>query len=1020
VSGAVGDSLSGIESLFGSAGGDVLKATTVTYIDGRDGNDSLVGGTGSDTLIGGTGSDTLTGGANADYFILSSGTGRDRVTDFDSVSDLLVLDSFTLDAGSTVDGVIGADVTSFGAATLAADDYFTGVNEGIFVTYDSVAGVTYVIVDSNTDGSYDYAAELSDHVTMQGSNITTANGQTISLAAQVGSSDAISNFQINGSSLFFNLVGGLTGGSFNFIREGTQVVITEGVVNATGGAMNFAPDATGGSDTYDLGFLQAQPSGGNTRYLVPDLTSFYLADESIGNSTDLNSAINDLTATEQTNLTTLYTFGFGGDDTITGLTAKMNYINAGIGNDSVVGGSASDTLLGDAGLDTLKGGDGADFINGGADGDRIFGDAGLDTLQGGGGDDFIYGGADEDRILGEDGNDYLDGNDGNDFISGLGGNDTLLGGAGVDFLDGSTGDDVFIINNAADHASGEIISGFTGSDVIRYTSSTAAETLDLQVGVTDATLITVVISDTSGATTGTAAVNVNATALVINQTVSISGNDGNNVLTGNDNGVNSISGQGGNDTLVGGGLADYLMGGEGADSLFGGAGADYMIGGAGSNTMTGGSDADIFWFGSGPGTVDYITDWGDGSDVLSGTLGSGSSLFVTMSGSNFDASGIAVTNGVVNVTGSSIADTIKGGAGADTLIGGTGSDVLYGGAGDSMVGGADGDLYVLSGVPADIVEDNAGGSDTVQISTSLDLTALGNDLQHLDVLDIGTNNVTLTGTQAAYFDSILGAGNLWLTDAGDLSAVSLSSGIAELHISGNVSLTGVQADGFTSIVGGVGSDAVYLTDSFSGALGADFSGVESIFGSTGNDTLVSSGAAIYLNGGDGLDSLVGGAGADTLTGGVGIDNFIFETTFALNGSDLITDFSTVDDLIRFNFGQGTNLSQADLRGTGVNVQFGTGTTALLANAGLFVYSGSVSDATVAEAVAEGFTNEAVNDLMYLLTSTNSASLTTVTLYSVNYVGVDNASLSVLGVFDNLNLSALGAGNFSQFTQLPPV
>jgi Ca2+-binding RTX toxin-like protein len=183
---------------------------------------------------------------------------------------------------------------------------------------------------------------------------------------------------------------------------------------------------------------------------------------------------------------------------------------------------------------------------------------------------------------------------------------------------------------------------------------------------------------------------------------------------------------------------------------------------------------------------------------------------------------------------------------------------------------------------------------------------------------------------------------------------------------------------------------------------------------------VSSGAAIYLNGGDGLDSLVGGAGADTLTGGVGIDNFIFETTFALNGSDQITDFSTVDDLIRFNFGQGTNLSQADLRGTGVNVQFGTGTTALLANAGLFVYSGSVSDATVAEAVAEGFTNEAVNDLMYLLTSTNSASLTTVTLYSVNYVGVDNASLSVLGVFDNLNLSALGAGNFSQFTQLPPV
>jgi Ca2+-binding RTX toxin-like protein len=531
----------GMSTLSGQGGNDTLiGGTYADYLIGGADVDTLFGSSGSDTLWGGAGVDTLTGGdgADADFFVISDEVSRDLVTDFYSATDKLVLDTFTSlsVSGATIDGSIGADVASFGAATIAANNYFSGADEGVFVAYDTVGEVTYVLVDGDTDGDFDYAVELSGHVTMQGTNFTTATGQTISLAAEVASSDAISAFAISGSSLSFNLAGGLTGGSLNYVREGTQVVITPGVVSATGGSITLVAKTTG-SGNYELGFLQAQPSGGNTRYLVPDLTSFYVTDEAGSNATDLNTVINDLTATEQTNLTTLYTFGFGGDDTITGLTGKMNYIDAGLDNDSVVGSSAADTLLGDAGLDTLKGGGGADFI---------------------------YGGADADRLEGEDGNDYLEGNDGADLIYGGANNDTILGGAD-------------------------------------------------------------------------------------------------------------------NDTLAGQG---------------------------GTNYLTGGTGADVFLFGTDSGSVDYITDWGDGSDVLSGTLGSGSSLYVTMSGSSFDASVIAATNGVVYVTGSANNDTIKGGAGADTLLGGVGADWLNG---DSGI-----DTYIIN--PLDSTSVAGSGMDTISFT----------------------------------------------------------------------------------------------------------------------------------------------------------------------------------------------------------------------------------------------------------------------------------------------------------------
>lgn len=87
----------------------------------------------------------------------------------------------------------------------------------------------------------------------------------------------------------------------------------------------------------------------------------------------------------------------------------------GRGNDRlIVAGSVVAHLHGDAGRDTLVGGDAADLIDGGA------------------GNDVILGGAGDDWLFGDYGNDWLLGGDGDDYLWGCEGRDRLVGGGGAD------------------------------------------------------------------------------------------------------------------------------------------------------------------------------------------------------------------------------------------------------------------------------------------------------------------------------------------------------------------------------------------------------------------------------------------------------------------------------------------------------------------------------------------------------------------------------------------------------------
>lgn len=64
-----------------------------------------------------------------------------------------------------------------------------------------------------------------------------------------------------------------------------------------------------------------------------------------------------------------------------------------------------------------------------------------------------------------------------------------------------------------------------------------------------------------------------------------------------------------------------------------------------------------------------------------------------------------------------------------------------------------------------------------------------------------------------------------------------------------------------------------------------------LYGTQGYDT---------LDGGAGNDYLRGYAGNDLLTGGDGADRFVFERTFAANGTDTITDFEAGVDILDFS------------------------------------------------------------------------------------------------------------------------
>lgn len=145
-------------------------------------------------------------------------------------------------------------------------------------------------------------------------------------------------------------------------------------------------------------------------------------------------------------------------------TASDDVIDAGYGDDEVLGMGGADTLYGGGGDDQISGGEGNDHLDGGQGQDTVLGDAGDDVITDTGIDGVysnLYGGAGADTISVHSGHGWLYGEDGDDILSFVGvsqgyadggaGNDILIGGDRADRLVGGEGVDILTGGGARDY-----------------------------------------------------------------------------------------------------------------------------------------------------------------------------------------------------------------------------------------------------------------------------------------------------------------------------------------------------------------------------------------------------------------------------------------------------------------------------------------------------------------------------------------------------------------------------------------
>ena len=505
------------------------------------------------------------------------------------------------------------------------------------------------------------------------------------------------------------------------------------------------------------------------------------------------------------------------------------------------------------------------------------------------------------------GADKTDGNGGtfSDVIFGLNGNDVITGGAGIDRLDGGGGADLYIIASAGDHSAAEISdTGTSGTDELRYNGVTAA-TLTLFAGDTGLEAITIGTGTATNANiTGTTAINVDASAL--NYDVSITGNAGANIITGG-SGNNTILGFAGADTINGGAGVDtlvltataatlntatdgQLVNLEAVSASTSAAGVTislanqtegfFITGGVFSDSLTGGSGDDTFNSFAGADTI----NGGAGVDtlVLTGTSASlnaatdGQLVNVEAVSASAAAAGVTITlanqtEGLV-ITGSNSGDALTGGSGADTFNGFAGADTINGGAGV--------DTLVLTATSASLNAATNGQVVNVEVvSASAAATgviiSLANQTEGFSIIG-GAFADTLTGGAGADNissgvgnDNINGFVGADTIDGGaDFDTLILTGTASNLNTASNAQLVNVEAVSASTAAAGVTINLANQTEGFA------------ITGSASADVLTGGAGADNISAGAGNDIINGFAGADSIDGGTGADTLVLTVTSA--------------------------------------------------------------------------------------------------------------------------------------------
>ena len=977
--------------LYGDGGNDI--------INGGGGNNVLIGMGGNDTINGGSGKNIIvTGDIYANNYVPSNTT----LTSVGMDPSASYLQNYGGDGNNVINGGGGQDVIIAGNGNNeiyanTQTDFDTALAQRDAATASGQKGDLIAVGDGNN--------------TIVGGNgndaIFTGTGNN-TIVCGPGSVSLVGGMEINAASLnwtevnnFFSPVGGgsatfnaptpYNGSTFNGTPVGAG---NDTIYGGTGNSSYWLSngnnwlDAGGGNDLIHVGVgnntiyggtgNDSINGGGGSNYINlesgNDMVILQGGNQTVIGGTGNDTIISgDYTSNWETSETSANNYiqggsgnntilGSGGNDTlISGSqsgTGKSTLLQAGNGNEYMVGGNGSDTIFGGAGNDTIYagngntgiqlstsvsetsvvyGGNGSDTIIGGAGTDvinagdggtasaatKVYAGSGTSTLYGGAGIDQLFGGYGSDTLIAGTGTSTLTGgtgtevmysNIGNDTLIAGTGNDTLYGGGGTDVLQGSSGNTLFVAGSG-----NETIVGGSGHNTylfnpgfgnVELKNARKADTFEFNCGI-------------------------NLTNLTFSATI---GSNGQNALLVTSNNGGSLTIDGGLNGAVGPyvfldpvtmSLDQMLAQGNSVSATVAGANGNLMFSAAGNDTLVGGTGNDT------------IYGWNGGNTI---TAGSGNQTLYSESGN----------------------DLVTGGTGNDTLISVAGNDTLIGGTGNTT--------FVVSSA-TDVIQAQATGSNTNTLESSVsyvlpaniqnltgtgnaDITLTGNDLNNTitansdnDTLVAGTGVATMNGgsgndtfvvnnvndvvqaqSTGSNINTVLTSVNYVapsnvqnLTGTGSTDITMTGNDLNNVITANSGNDTLIAGTGVATLNGGTGNDT-FVINNLNDVIQAQSTGsnvntvqtsfdyvapvnVQNITGTgSANLTLTGNGLNNIITANSGNDTLAGGSGNSTLIGGTGQDTFVMQYNM---GADTVIDSSSQGGIIQLS----GPLSASDLLAT---------------------------------------------------------------------------------------------------------
>ncbi|KGM46677.1 cadherin-like domain-containing protein [Pseudooceanicola atlanticus] len=850
--------LQGVENAIGTRFND--------FLEGDEGDNTIIGGAGDDTIRGGKGADEVDGGAGVDTLLLTDnvvsggitqgvfanlttgeiidGNGNiEKAYNFENVSSTGLDDMLIGTDGDNIFIMGGGNDTVFGGRGIDTVRYGSNVQSG----FDQIRGIKVVLGGTSEDG-----VVVNGQVGLD---------QLFSIENVVGTN---LDDQIMGDASNNVLVGGLGADTISG-GAGDDTISTgagaDRVVVLRDDDIVVVSDFDIALDTLDLTAFAfsdvaqalASAQGENVVLRFKTGMELQLLGVSAAQLDDINierrsSDPQLIAAAESGGIL----FGTDESDSVVGNDA-VDVINAGGGDDSVQGGLGDDDLNGGEGINTLvyseaTGGVIVDFVTG-----TTRGAAGFDTFR------------NFQSVLGSGSEDYFGGSRNPEFMNGLAGRDMFVPGGGADRIVMGGGEDTIAGN--LDDLNDDVVEDFEEGDVIMIEGlNVPSDRVNIRPGSailefdfdndgvvesrlklegdfegrsfefieTEAGTVVGLVADAAAPVVDSEVFN-----LGVGEVLSLSASTG---LLSNDRDVN---------------LSDVLSIVSSARTSDKALGA-FTINPDGSMTYT-------------------PTGLAVGTDRIEYSV----------------SDGVFVTNGTVEIVispeiidGTDIDDVLNGTGVAEILFGGEGDDTLFGNGGEDTLNGGPGSDVIHVDNPGDRVAESRSfpGIDTVVSSvdfrmgrshienlelTGNAITGAGNGLQNIitgnardNVLDGGKNVDTLVGGEGNDRYLIRSPGDTAVELEGEGNDVVLA--FRSVELSANIERLFMQTlftkDGDPAIFNGIGN------------------GLDNTIVGTPFDNFI-----------------IGRQGRDTLKGQAGADTFVFDRAFGPNNVDRIIDFNVSEE-----------------------------------------------------------------------------------------------------------------------------